>query len=298
MIPNQEKRLLPNFVGVCACACAVFTLAGCERAGRAQEFMDAHAALREQSHVHLISRDLTEAISAQVYPETLDQEARKGHPIDKDPEQLKQALHITGQLVAQAERMYPHSRGWEWDLHVIGRDEINAWCMAGGKMVMYSGLIKLVGGDPHKIAAVMGHEISHALLEHSRQSMSRDMLLSSGLWIAAKSLKVGAVRSEAIRHELHLALQPFNRQAERDADALGLELMARAGFDPVVGSQIWRDMKQKINNAGEKRLRAFMDDHPMSDERLAALTTLAQKLKNNPAAMTGGASGKTEGAAP
>ena len=275
-----------------ACVCALMTLAGCERAGRAQEFMDAQAVLRDKPHMQLVSRDMAQAIAAEAYPSTLQQEADKGHALDQDAAQLELARAVTRKLVAQAERMYPLSRGWEWELHVVNREDVNAWCMAGGKMAMFSGLIELVKGNPDKIAAVMGHEISHALLEHTRQGMSRDMLLSSGLWIMAKSLKVGAVRSNAIQQELHLALQPFNREAEREADALGLELMARAGFDPVEGSQIWRDMGHDTTNAGMQRLMAFMNDHPMSEERLATLTALAQKLKS------GAAGGATQGAQP
>lgn len=254
-------------------------LTGCDRVARAPEYADSLAVMRESSHVQLISRDITQAVASTQYPQALAEFQKKGQAVDQDPEQVRLAHSITKRLVDQAVQVYPSSRPWDWELHVITTDELNASCMAGGKMVMYSGLMEQVGKNPHKIAAVMGHEISHALLEHTRQSLTRELAVHSGLWTVAKSLKIGAARAEQIQSDLSLVTRPIERQYEREADALGLELMARAGFDPIEGSKVWLDMKKDFATPGARRLVAFVSDHPLDDERLATLSALAPKLK-------------------
>jgi predicted Zn-dependent protease len=267
-----------------AWACLLASLAACDRMERAKDFLDEYTTLGDQSHVQLVSREVTDRMAGQWYPAALQELANKGHKLDEDPETVNLVNDIAIKIARQAIKMYPLSEQWDWQLHVVTADDVNAWCMAGGRMVVYTGLVNQVQGNPHKIAAVMGHEIAHALLEHTRQNLTRDMLLSSGLWIASKSLKVGAVRSEQIRQDMHVAFRPINREYEREADALGLELMTRAGYDPVIGGQIWRDMDRQHDSVGAQRLAEFMSDHPMSAERLAALTALAEKLKKHPAA--------------
>ena len=258
---------------------SVAGLAGCDRVARAPEFADAQAVVRESSHLQLISRDITQALAAVQYPQALAEFQKKGQAVDQDPQLVALAMAITQRLVQQAVQMYPATQSWDWELHVISTDTLNAWCMAGGKMVMFRGLMAQVGQDPHKIAAVMGHEISHALLEHTRQSMTREMAVHSGLWTIAKSLKIGQARAAQIQSDLSLVMRPLERQHEREADALGLELMARAGFDPVQGSKVWLDMQKDYATAGARRLVGFLGDHPLDDERLATLTALAPRLK-------------------
>jgi len=264
--------------------CLLFSLTACDRMERAKDFLDDYATLGDKSHMQLVSREVTNTMAGQWYPAALQELAQKGHKLDEDPVTVNLVNDITIKIARQAIKMYPLSEHWDWQLHVATSDDVNAWCMAGGRMVVNTGLVSQVQGNPHKIAAAIGHEIAHALLEHTRQNLTRDLLLSSGLWIASKSLKVGAVRSEQIRQDMHVAFRPINREYEHEADALGLELMTRAGFDPVVGGQIWRDMDRQHDSVGAQRLAAFMSDHPMSAERLAALTALAEKLKKHPAA--------------
>ena len=260
-------------------AAAVLGLGGCDRVQRAQEFVDGQMALRDKAHLQLISREMALTTAVQAYPRQLQAMADQGHKINQDPELLEWSQNIAVALIKQAERMYPHSQGWDWDLAVVGSDELNAWCMAGGKMALYTGLVQATEGNPHKVAAVLGHEIAHALLEHTRRSLSREALLSSSLWIASKSFKIGTARMNAIAEDVHLGLQSMDRDAEREADALGLELMARAGFDPVEGARVWLDFQREEMGTGAKRLVGFLGDHPLDEERLRTLQALAAKLK-------------------
>lgn len=254
-------------------------LAACDRLERASEFSDAIALGQDKARVHLVSRELSEAITKDAYPAKLNKMQNDGMTIDADPMQVQLVIDVTIPLVKLAQQIYPYSKTWDWDVHVVDSKEVNAWCMAGGKMVVYTGLLYALDHNPDKLAAVMGHEIAHALLEHSRRGMGRDLMLSSGLWIASKSMKIGAQRSDQIAEDLSIALQPFRREQEREADVLGMELIARAGFDLDVGSRIWEDLGNRQNNAGLKRLTSFYSSHPLDDERLAGMADIAQKLK-------------------
>lgn len=256
------------------------TLAACsppESGGTAQS--KAGSTSGANRHIHLVSRELSEAISAEAYPAKLRGMQSEGMHIDANAQEVRQVIQVTARLINQAEYLFPHSGQWEWDVHVVENDEVNAWCMAGGKMAVFTGLLQAVDHQEDKLAAVMGHEMAHALLEHSRRAMGRDLLLSSGLWIASKSLKIGAQRSDQIAEDLSLAFQPFQRAQEREADALGLELMARAGFNLDIGSRIWEDLRKDRMNKGQRRLAAFYSSHPMDDERLASMSEHARQLQ-------------------
>ena len=258
---------------------SLLALSACDRVNRAQEYVDAQMALRDTSHMQLISREMSETLAAQAYPQQLQALSDAGKKINEDPKLLDWAENIAVELVIPAERMYPAVKDWKWQLNVVSTPELNAWCMAGGKMALYTGLVEATKGNQHKVAAVLGHEIAHALLEHSRTGMSRELLLSSSLWIASKSFKIGSARMNAIADNMHLGLKSMDREAEREADALGLELMARAGFDPVEGAKVWQDFQRGEMDSGTKRLVSFLSDHPMDEERLKTLLALAEKLK-------------------
>ncbi len=254
-------------------------LSGCDRMERAPAYQDGLALGADTARPHLLSRSMGEAISDETYPTKLQKMADDGLAVDADPKQVQLVLDVTARLVDVAEKIYPYSKQWQWDVHVVTTDEVNAWCMAGGKMAVYTGLLNAVQHHPDRLAAVMGHEIAHALLEHGRKGMGRDLMLSSGLWIASKSLKIGAQRSDQIAEDLRLAFQPFQREQEREADQLGMELLARAGFDVDIGSRIWQDMGRRIDNAGARRLVSFYASHPLDDERLAHMAQVAAQIK-------------------
>lgn len=230
------------------------------------------------THLFLVGRDMAEALGKDNYTATLDQ-ARGDHALDTAPEQVSLVTGIAARLVDEAKRRYPVGRDWQWEIHVIDNDQVNAFCSPGGKIVVLSGLLKATGMDPDQIAMVVGHEISHALLEHTRASLSRDWLLQSGMWIVSKSLKMGALRNQTALANLNTVLLPMHRDLEREADALGLDLMASAGFDPHKGIQFWQDALARHGEAGrgDQRLEDFMSTHPADAERLARLGEQARK---------------------
>ncbi len=232
----------------------------------------------------LVGREAAETIGAQHYAAEIEA-AREAKALDNDPAQVALVAGIAERLIAEAKRLYPIGQDWHWEIHVLHSPAVNAYCAPGGKIVVLSGLLQAAAMDPNRIANVVGHEIAHALLEHARANLSRDWLLISGMWIVSKSLKMGAVRTQSAIEGLNTILLPMSREHEREADVLGLEIMARAGFDPRAGILFWQDAlnRRKAAAAGEQRLEAFLSTHPTDAERLVNLRELAARW-NQPAA--------------
>ncbi len=259
---------------------AVLLLGGCGKAERAAEYRDKAALHQERHRLHLVSSTVVETLAREDYAAQV-RAADKAGRLDVDPESMELLDRVAGPIVAQARKMYPGARDWEWEIHLVTTPEINAVCYPGGKILVFSGLLDATGHDPHKLAMVLGHEVSHALLEHGRAALSRNWALYSGMWIVGKSFKMGAVRSDLILSQLNLTLRPMDRTQESEADVLGLELMARAGFDPVAGARLWEDFIRVKGASSEsrKRLEAFTSDHPPDEERLHTLSRLARQAE-------------------
>ena len=135
-----------------------------------------------RSQVMMVSDNEAAQESAQAYSSLLSQ-AQKSQALDSNPETLQRVRSITDRLIQQAIALRPETRGWQWDVHVLDSDEVNAWCMAGGKMAIYNGLLQKIRPSDDEIAQVMGHEISHALLSHQAEKISRKKMQSAGLQV-------------------------------------------------------------------------------------------------------------------
>lgn len=229
---------------------------------------------------YLVSREIAEALGRQGYAEEVAA-AREQNALDADPALVALVAAITERLVEEAQRRHPIGRDWQWEIHVLTSPAVNAYCAPGGKMMVLSGLLQATAMNPDRIATVIGHEIAHALLEHARAGLSRDWSLQSGMWIVAKSLKMGVARSQAALAGLNTVFLPMHRDLEREADSLGLALMAQAGFDPRAGVLFWQDslaQRGELGN-GERHLEAFLSTHPTDQERLTRLTELARQWR-------------------
>ena len=187
---------------------------------------------------------------------------------------LQRVRAIATRLIAQAGVFRPDAKQWAWEVNTLQIKEANAWCMPGGKMAVYSGLLDAVKPSDDELAAVMGHEIAHALREHSREQALRDQQ------IAFASILVGvALGSDEAMETTGRIGQigygfKYSREAEGEADLLGLELAARAGYDPRAAVSLW----QKMARADAGRPPEFLSTHPDPANRQAALTQAAQKL--------------------
>jgi len=222
----------------------------------------------------LVSEDRAISESAQAYVQTIEPLDKQGK-INNDPALTKRVELITGRLVTEAIIMRPDTRDWKWSMKVIDDPKtVNAWCMAGGKMAVYTGLINQIKPTDDELAQVIGHEISHALANHTAEKMSVAMASSIGvIAISIASDHRGAGMAAASAALVAVTL-PNSRTAENEADQIGIELAAKAGYDPHAAVTLW----EKMGKVGGSAPPQFLSTHPSSDSRQDRLNKLIPKM--------------------
>jgi predicted Zn-dependent protease len=223
----------------------------------------------------IVSEDSAIAASKQAYVEMLRPYEQQGK-IDNDPALKDRVYLITGRLIAQAIKLRPETKDWEWSIKVIDEPEtVNAWAMAGGKMALYTGLVEKVKPTDDELAQVLGHEIAHALAKHSAEKMSVAMastigVIAVGVATDGESLALtGAALAAALAVQM-----PNSRSAESEADRIGIELAAKAGYDPRAAVTLW----QKMAKVGGKGPPEFLSTHPAPENREKKLTELVPEM--------------------
>jgi len=224
-----------------------------------------------RSQLSLVSEEQAQASSAQAYAQTISDAQKKGR-LSSDAALNSRVKRITDRLITQAKQMYPPSRDWQWSVAVIDDPSLNAWCMPGGKMAIYTGIVEKLKLSDDEIAQIMGHEIAHALLGHGRERMSRAMAMQGG--VALGSIVAGRDLSIlAPVADIALTL-PNSREAESEADRYGIELAARAGYDPRAAVRLW----EKMAAAGGGGPPVFLSTHPSPANRIQALNALVPQM--------------------
>lgn len=224
----------------------------------------------------LVSEQQAISASRQAYVQEMGKYRQAGKLVS-DPQLLRRVEVITGRLVAQAVKMRPDSARWDWSVAVIDDPKtVNAWCMAGGRMALYTGLLRQVDPTDDELAQVMAHEIAHALANHSAERMSVAMASQAGVIAAGVfSDKPGqAMATAAVAAKLAVDL-PNSRTAETEADRIGIELAARAGYDPRAAVTLWQKMGAV---GGGKAPPAFLSTHPDDQQRQQRLGALVPKM--------------------
>jgi predicted Zn-dependent protease len=251
-----------------ALAIAVLTLCSCQTnpiTGRQQ--------------LMLVSEDTAITESKQAYAAMLQPLEKKGQ-IDNNPAVSARVRTITGRLIAQAIKYRPETQSWEWSVKVIDDPKtVNAWCMAGGRMAIYTGLIDQLKATDDELAQVMGHEISHALAKHTAERMSRAMAMQMGLGVLAatqQSSRYGDLTLTGAQMAAVVALElPNSREAETEADRIGIELAAKAGYDPKAAISLW-DKMAKVG--GGSSSFDFLSTHPAPQKRMETLAALVPQM--------------------
>jgi predicted Zn-dependent protease len=234
----------------------------------------------------MVSSQEVDAGSKQAYAQMMGEAQKKG-VLDKDPALLKRVQDITKRLVPHTAVFRPDAVKWPWEVHVISIDEVNAWCMPSGKMAMYTGLVQKLGATDDEIAAVMGHEISHALREHARERISRQMGTQMVVGIAGALLGIGEMGQNLGSMVADVTLNlPNSRTHETEADRMGVELAARAGFDPKAAVTLWEKMAKQ---SGGGQPPKWLSTHPSHEDRINDLRQYAEKVAPLYAAAKGGA---------
>ena len=218
--------------------------------------------------------------SKQAYVQTL-QPLQKQGKVNNDPALVARVKTITARLIPPAIAYRPETASWDWQVVVIDEPQtLNAWCMAGGKMAIYTGIIQKLNLTDAEIAQVMGHEIAHALAKHTAERMSVALAQQTALQIGSILLGGGGASSELALQAAAAATTvgvqlPNSREQEAEADRIGIELAARAGYDPHAAPQLWQKMMQATGGGGKSD---FLSTHPSSEKRLQALTALIPQM--------------------
>jgi predicted Zn-dependent protease len=213
--------------------------------------------------------------SRQAYAQEMGKYAQEGKLVT-DRRVIERVQRITERLVAQAVKFRPDSAKWQWSVQVIDDPKtVNAWCMAGGRMAVYTGLIQKVDPTDDELAQVMGHEISHALANHTAERMSVALAENAGILAAGAvthtSNSTLALAAAAAQVAVDL---PNSRAAEEEADRIGIELAAKAGYNPNAAVTLW----QKMARVGGSAPPQWLSTHPSDASRLQRLAKLAPKM--------------------
>jgi predicted Zn-dependent protease len=230
--------------------------------------------LTGRRQLKLVSSGEMNALAVREYGAFLDK-----HPPSKDARASEMVRRVGVRIQGAVERylaesgLSPRLQGYHWEFNLVESKEVNAWCMPGGKVVVYSGILP-VAGDETGLAVVMGHEIAHAIAEHGAERMSQQMVAKAG----GAALAVLLAQKPAETRDMWLGaygagaqvgvLLPYGRQHEAEADRLGLSFMAMAGYDPGAAVAFWRRMAAQKGGKGGPE---FLSTHPADETRIAAL---------------------------
>lgn len=265
---NRKRHLLRGT----AVALALAALAGCTGMNTTQS--GAIGVNRTQYMSSLVPAQALEQEASQQYTDILKQAQGKGL-LDRDAQQLSRVRAISQRLIAQAAIFRPDASGWKWEVHVLSSDEINAWCMPGGKIAVYTGLLSKIKPTDDELAAVLGHEIAHALREHARERVSQQMATNLGLQVL--SIATGSNAASDLGGQLTSVMftLPNSRTHETEADRMGVELAARAGYDPRAAVTLWQKMGAADSGNAPPEI---LSTHPSAASRISDLQAAAQQV--------------------
>ena len=197
------------------------------------------------------------------YQQLIKQAANKNALAPEDHPQVQRLRTIASKLIPHAMRFNKRSKEWNWEINLIGSEAINAFCMPGGKIAFFSGIIQKLKLTDDEVAMVMGHEIAHALREHARERMAKSVATDIGATVLGELIG-GGKYTGAFRLGGNLLSLKFSRSDESEADLVGLDLAARAGYDPRAGITLW----QKMSAASKDRPLEFLSTHPSGEHRI------------------------------
>jgi len=185
---------------------------------------------------------------------------------DNHPEVIR-LRRIAKELIPHSYDWNPRAKEWRWEVNLVGSNQINAFCMPGGKIAFYSGILTQLKLTDHEVAMVMGHEIAHALREHARERMGKNAATGIGANLLGQVLGLGQIGQTITNYGAQLLTLEFSRSDETEADLVGMELAARAGFNPRAGVSLWTKMSAAQKNAPPQ----WLSTHPSGSRRIAEI---------------------------
>lgn len=248
---------------------AVFLFSGCASTTKGG------AIGADRSQFMIVSEQTMDQNAKLAYQQTINK-AKSVHALNTNPSQTKQVREISKNLIKQVGFFREDAINWDWQINVIKSDEVNAWCMPGGKIAVFTGLLNTIKPTNAELAAVIGHEIAHALREHSRERASTESAKNLGISVLAAAVGLDDTATGLVNMASQYTFSlPFSRKHESEADIIGLELMAHAGYDPNAALNLWKKMSKL--NVGKKPAE-FFSTHPSDENRIESLQKMLPKV--------------------
>lgn len=226
---------------------------------------------------NLVPADELEGAATQEYAKLLADAKAQGALAPQSHPQLQRLHRIARRLVPQAAQWNDRARQWRWEVNLIGSKQINAFCMPGGKIAFYTGILDQLQLTDDEVAMIMGHEMAHALREHARARIAKSQGTGTLLSLGAQLLGLGQLGDVAASIGTQLLTLRFSREDETDADLVGLELAARGGFNPQAAVSLWQKMAQANGGAGGP---SFLSTHPSGPDRIQQLQANVPKVQS------------------
>jgi Zn-dependent protease with chaperone function len=225
----------------------------------------------------LIPAETLERSAAQQYQQMMEQaRSQRALAPDNHP-QLQRLRAIAQRLIPFAAPWNDRVGQWRWEVNLIGSKQINAFCMPGGKIAFYTGILDQLKLTDDEAAMIMGHEMAHALREHARERLAKTQATNIGLRLGSQLLGLGDLGNAAASLGGQLLTLQFSRSDESDADLVGLELAARGGYDPEASVSLWKKMGNATGN--KQGGLAFLSTHPSGPARIEQLQLNVPKVQ-------------------
>ncbi len=270
-MPNLTHTPLPRRLLLALMLCAATSLPALAREG-----VDVGG---NSAFSKLVPAESVERSATQQYAQLLQQAASQNALGPKDSAQVKRLRAIAQRIIPFAVVWNPRARDWQWEVNLIGSRQVNAFCMPGGKIAFYSGILTQLKLSDDEVAMVMGHEMAHALREHARKRMGKSAVTQGaarlGGAVVASVLGIDPrLTDAAARGGANLLTLEFSREDESEADLVGMELAARAGYDPRAGVSLW----QKMGAANKNAPPQWLSTHPSGKSRIKEIEANLPKV--------------------
>jgi Zn-dependent protease with chaperone function len=235
----------------------------------AQESKDEGVIVRRASITRrLVPADTLEKQAQTQYLGLLNQVRKENKLAPDDHPAVKRVRAIAQRIVPFAGKWNERIDKWQWEVNVINAPVINAFCMPGGKIMVFTGILDRLKMTDDEVAMVMGHEMAHALREHARARIAKTQLTASGAQAIAVLLGLGSLGQAGASAGAQLLTLRFNRNDETESDLIGMELAARAGYDPRAGISLWEKMAKVTGQQGQGQ---WLSTHPSGPNRIASM---------------------------
>ena len=230
---------------------------------------------KRSTFTKMVSAQQVEQAANQQYRQMLQQASSKNGLGPKDHPQVVRLRFIAQRIIPFTTECNEAAKNWQWEVNLLGSQELNAFCMPGGKIAFYYGILSKLQLDDDEVAAIMGHEISHALLEHAREQMGKNTATQLGIGIGAALLGLGSTGRALGDVTGQLLSLTYSRDDESQADRLGMIMAAKAGYNPRAGVTLWRKMMSASKGAPPQ----ILSTHPSSESRIQDIEALLPRVE-------------------